>query len=82
MPKALSLPYTIQSPRQRCRVIGSSITSGELGWRNTEGLLFDDVLMLWSGFRRDLLKWLCSAIMKSTESKEPAGERDEHLRLV
>lgn len=36
-------------------------------------------------FCRDLLKWLFSNIMKSTEGeeiKETARERDEHIRFV
>lgn len=35
-----------------------------------------------SGFCRDLLKWLNSAVRKSTGSEETARERDEHIRLV
>lgn len=41
-----------------------------------------DALTRPSGFCRDLLKWLNSAIRKSTGSEETARERDENIRLV
>lgn len=82
-PKMLSPPYAIPSSWQRCPVIGSSITSGEPGARSSEAVLFGgDVLTRPSGFCRDLLRWLNSAVRKSTGSEETARERDEHIRLV
>lgn len=52
--------------------------------KKRKNLPFDDVLMLLSGFYRDLLRWLFSSITKSTEreeSKETTGEREEHIRF-
>lgn len=95
-PNVLFLPSTSPSPRKHCHVISGSTVSSEffkhysIEKNSTNFFLcfsfFQIKLLLFvCAFSRDVLKWLFSAIMKSTEhdeSTEVARGRDEQIRLI